>query len=62
MGKLNMSSLMKKEQEKLRKYTELRIEETELMIKAQDAPTEANFNAIDEVRKKINESLKENKP
>lgn len=52
---------MKGEQEKLKKYTVLRIEETELLIMAQDSTTEANSNAIDAVRKKINEVLKENK-
>ena len=50
-----------REQEKLKKYTVLRIEETELLIMAQDSTTESNTNAIDEVRIKINEVLKENK-
>jgi rhomboid protease GluP len=61
MGNLNMSSTMKGEQEKLKNYTVLKIEETELLIIAQDTPSESNTNAIDEVRKKINEVLKENK-
>lgn len=61
MGTLNLSEFMRKEQGKLKKYTQLKIEETELQIKQQDTIPGIYLIPISEVRNKINELLKENK-
>ena len=58
METLNMSTPMRAEQQEIKKYVQLRIEETELLIKAVDAPPGTYDNEIKEVREKINENVK----
>jgi len=57
---LKMSTPMKAEQQGIKKYVQLRIEETELLIKAAEAPDGTYNNEIEEIRKKINEAVKRN--
>jgi len=58
METLSMSSFRKAEQLELKKYTQLRIEQTELLIKAADAPEGTYDRELEEVEKKINDSVK----
>jgi len=60
METLSMSSSKKAEQQGIKKYVQLRIEETELLIKAADAPPGTYDNEIEEIGKKINEAVKRN--
>ena len=60
METLSMSSYKKAEQQEIKKYVQLRIEETELLIKAADAPPGTYDNEIEEIGKKINEAVKRN--
>ena len=60
METLSMSSSKKAEQQAIKKYVQLRIEETELLIKAADAPPGTYDNEIEEIGKKINEAVKRN--
>jgi rhomboid protease GluP len=60
MESLSMSTPMREEQQGIKKYVQLRIEETELLIKAADAPPGNYDNEIEEIRKKINEAVKRN--
>ena len=60
METLTMTTPMKAEQQGIKKYVQLRIEETELMIKAVDAPVGTYDTEIEEIRKKINEAVKRN--
>lgn len=59
MGTLKMSDRIRSNQQKFKKYLELRIEETELLIKAQDAQKGEFDKQIEEVDKKLEEILKE---
>jgi len=56
MDAMKLSTVFREYQQKLKKYTQLRIEETELLIKAQDAPGTYN-KEIDDVGKRITELL-----
>jgi rhomboid protease GluP len=58
METLSMSTSMKAEQQAIKKYVQLRIEETELLIKATEAPAGTYDNEIKEVREKISENVK----
>ena len=58
MGTLSMSSSMKAEQQEIKKYIQLRIEETELLIKATEAPAGTYDNELKEVGQKISENVK----
>jgi len=49
---------MKAEQQENKKYVQLRIEETELLIKATEAPAGTYDNAIKDVGEKIIENVK----
>ena len=49
---------MKTKQQTIKKYVQLRIEETELLIKATEAPPGIYDNEIKEVREKISENVK----
>ncbi|HMK17203.1 MAG TPA: rhomboid family intramembrane serine protease [Chitinophagaceae bacterium] len=60
MESLSMSTPMKTEQQGIKKYVQLRIEETELLIKAADTTAGAYDNEIEEIRKKINDAVKKN--
>jgi len=60
METLSMSTSRKTEQQGIKKYVQLRIEETELLIKAVDAPPGTYNNEIEEIGKKINEAVKRN--
>jgi rhomboid protease GluP len=58
METLSMSPSMKAEQQENKKYVQLRIEETELLIKATEAPAGTYDNAIKDVGEKIIENVK----
>ena len=58
METLSMSSSMKAEQQEIKKYIQLRIEETELLIKATEAPAGTYDNELKEVGQKISENVK----
>ena len=60
MESLSMSTSMRTEQQGIKKYVQLRIEETELLIKASDTTEGTYDNEIEEIRKKINEAVKRN--
>ena len=61
METLNMTGTMQKYQQHLKKYVQLRIEQTDLLIKAQDAPPGTYTSELNEVENKIMEVLKEEK-
>ena len=58
METLSMNTFMKAKQQTIKKYVQLRIEETELLIKATEAPAGIYDNEIKEVREKISENVK----
>ena len=58
METLSMTAPMKSEQQSLKQYVELRIKETELLIKAADAPAGTHDKEIEEIGKKISEAVK----
>ena len=58
METLSMTAPMKSEQQSLKQYVELRIKETELLIKASDAPAGTYDKEIEEIGKKISEVVK----
>ena len=58
METLSIRSSMKAEQQAIKKYVQLRIEETELLIKATEAPSGTYDNEIKAVREKISENVK----
>ena len=60
MESLSMSTPMRTEQQVIKKYVQLRIEETELLIKAADTTAGAYDDEIEEIRKKINDTVKKN--
>ena len=62
METLRMSTPMKAEQQELKKYVQLRIEETELLIKAADAPAGTYDNEIRQIGEKISEAVKRKEP
>jgi rhomboid protease GluP len=62
METLRMSTPMKAEQQELKKYVQLRIEETELLIKAADAPAGTYDNEIGQIGEKISEAVKRKEP
>ncbi|HEX6848596.1 MAG TPA: rhomboid family intramembrane serine protease, partial [Chitinophagaceae bacterium] len=57
---LSISEPKRAEQQRLKKYVQLRIEQTELFIKALDAPPGTYDNEIEVNGKKINEAVKRN--
>lgn len=58
METLKMNAPMKAEQQEFKKYVQLRIEETELLIKAADAPVGTYDNEIKQIGEKISEAVK----
>jgi rhomboid protease GluP len=58
METLKMNAPMKAEQQEFKKYVQLRIEETELLIKAADAPPGTYDNEIKQIGEKISEAVK----
>ena len=58
METLSIRTSMKAEQQAIKKYVQLRIEETELLIKATEAPPGTYDNEIKAVREKISENVK----
>ena len=58
METLSIRTSMKPEQQAIKKYVQLRIEETELLIKATEAPPGTYDNEIKAVREKISENVK----
>ena len=59
METLSMTAAMKSAQQSLKQYVKLRIEETELFIKAADAPVGTYDNEIKQIGEKITEAVKE---
>jgi rhomboid protease GluP len=58
MEQLNLSAALKNLQQQLKEYTALRLEETQLLIKAQDMPEGSFENELTEIGQKIEEVLK----
>jgi rhomboid protease GluP len=54
---LSMTTPMKSEHQRLKQYVQLRIEETELLIKAADAPAGTYDNEIKQIGEKISEAV-----
>ena len=54
---LSMTEPMKSEHQRLKQYVQLRIEETELLIKAADAPAGTYDNEIKQIGQKISEAV-----
>ena len=57
MELLSMTAPMKSEHQRLKQYVQLRIEETELLIKAADAPAGTYDNEIKQIGQKISEAV-----
>lgn len=58
MGTLSMNTAMKAQHQEITEYVQLRIEETELLIKATESPAGTYDNEIKEVREKISVNVK----